>query len=125
MRWLLVSVATLSLIASATPPQLSPSAESAAIACRALETYNVADLKVTAVVFHQRDETQRSQLVALLHQHSGEVVEIQASDGKWQRAHLLRLKSCFGRGLLLLATPASIPEHAEFALRLPAISNNP
>jgi len=33
---------------------------------------------------------------------------------------MVRLKSCFGRGLLLLPVPVPFPDRAEFALRLPA-----
>jgi len=90
------------------------------IACRALEAHTDDELKIAVVVFHQRDEAQRSQLATLLRGHSGETVEVQAGDGTWRRARLLRLKSCFGRGLLILPAPAPFPERAEFVLRLPA-----
>ena len=99
-------------------PPASP--QTGTIACRALETHTDDGLKVTVVVFHQRDEAQRSQLAELLRGHSGQMVEVQASDGSWRRARMLRLKSCFGRGLLMLAAPAPFSERAEFALRLPA-----
>jgi len=94
-------------------------AEPARIACRALETRTDDELKVTVVVFHQRDEGQRSQLAELLRGHSGQMVEVQTADGAWHRARMVRLKSCFGRGLLLLPAPAPFPERTEFVLRLP------
>jgi len=103
--------------AQAVPPA---SPQTGTIACRALETHTDDKLNVTVVVFHQRDETQRSQLAELLRGHTGQMVEVRASDGSWRHARLLRLKSCFGRGLLMLPAPAPFSERAEFALRLPA-----
>lgn len=63
------------------------------IACRALEVHTDDELKVTVVVFLQRDEGQRSQLAALLREYSGAMVEVQTGNGAWWRARLLRLKS--------------------------------
>ena len=106
--------------------QVAPSATTNArtIACRALEAHTDDNLKVTVVVFHQRDETQRAQLATLLREQSGAMVEVQAGDGAWRRARVVRLKSCFGRGLLLLAAPAPFSDHTEFALRPPADSGS-
>ncbi|MGA2904699.1 MAG: hypothetical protein ABSD98_12770 [Candidatus Korobacteraceae bacterium] len=123
MRWIFVAFTALLLLLPvlAIPQQESPSGAAAVLlGCRALETYTDGELKVAAIVFHQRDEAQRSQLAMLLRDHSGEMVEIQAGDGKWRRARMVRLKSCFGRGLLLLTAPAPVSEHADFVLRFPA-----
>jgi len=117
-------VAALFLILPAfSVPQVAPSSATATpgtIACRALETHTDDELNIAVVVFHQRDEAQRSQLATLLRGHSGEMVEVQTADGAWRRARMVRLKSCFGRGLLLLPAPGPFPDRAEFALRLPA-----
>jgi len=99
-----------------TPQAATPPA-AVNVAFRALETHT--DDEVTVVVFHQWDEAQRSQLATLLREHSGAMVEVQAADGAWQRARMVRLKSCFGRGLLMLPAPAPFSDRAEFALRLP------
>ena len=93
--------------------------DSGTIACRALEAHTDDELKVTVIVFHQRDEAQRSQLAVLLREHSGETVEVQAANGVWRRARMVRLKSCFGRGLLMLPAPAPFSDRAEFMLRVP------
>ena len=118
----LSQAALLLILAIAAAAQAAPSpatAEPVRIACRALETHTDDELKVTVVVFHQRDEGQRSQLAELLRGHSGQMVEVQAGDGSWRRARIVRLKSCFGRGLLILPAPAPFPERTEFMLRLP------
>jgi len=123
MRCNLVSTTAWLLLLSvpSISQQVSPSGVAAgSLGCRALETYTDGELKVAAIVFHQHDEAQRSQLAVLLRDHSGEMVEIQGEDGKWRRARMVRLKSCFGRGLLLLTAPAPFSEHAEFLLRVPA-----
>jgi hypothetical protein len=119
MRTILVLLSVVILVLPVLPVS-ALAADTGTIACRALETHTDEALKVTVVVFHQRDEAQRTQLAALLREHSGEMIEVQASDGAWRRARLVRLKSCFGRGLLMLAAPAFLADRAEFALRLPA-----
>ena len=103
-------------------PALSQSAQSAppvTIACRALDVHADSDLKVAVIVFHQRDPAQQAELAPLLRNDSGQMVEIQGDDGGWRKARMLRLKSCFGRGLLMLATPSPVGEHAQFLLRVP------
>jgi hypothetical protein len=89
------------------------------IACRALEVHTDPDLKTAIVVFHQRDQAQASELAVLLRDHSGETVEIQGADGGWHSARMERLKTAFGRGMLMLAAPSPIAEHAQFLLRVP------
>jgi hypothetical protein len=102
--------------AQAAPPAATP--DTSTIACRVLEAHTDDDLKVTVVVVHQRDEGQRAPLATLLREHSRAMVEVQAGDGAWRRARLVRLKSCFGRGLLMLPAPAPFSDRAEFLLRL-------
>jgi len=113
----LLPILTILAVAQIAPH--AATAESGTIACRALETHTDDNLKVTVVVFHQRDQTERSRLATRLHEHSGAMVEVRSGDGAWRRARMVRLKSCFGRGLLLLPAPAPFPERTEFVLRLP------
>jgi len=77
------------------------------IACRVLEAHASTSPAVVAVVFHQRDKIDQARLSSALRQHSGEGVEVETGDGKSVSATVVRLKSCFGRGLLLL--PADAP----------------
>lgn len=89
------------------------------IACRALEAHAVENLGVSLVVFHHRDEAARGAMGELLRQHAGAAVEFQTRDGQWHAATLLRLKNCFGRGLLVFSTgSARLAEKEEFALRV-------
>jgi len=91
---------------------------SVTIACRALEVHTDSELRVAVIVFHQHDQAQSSELAVLLRDHSGQMVEIQGDDG-WHSARLERLRSCFGRGMLMLPAPSPIAEHSQFLLRVP------
>lgn len=95
------------------------------IACRALEVHADPDLKTVIVVFRARDEAQRAELAVLVRNHSGDMVEIQGTAGKWQSARMFRLRTCFGRGLLLVPVPSSLAEQSEFLLRVPGGSAEP
>jgi hypothetical protein len=101
MRIVSVACTALFLIFPALPgPQATPAsttADASTIACRTLEVHTDDELKVAVVVFHQRDEAQRSRLAVLLREHSGAMVEVQAGDGAWRRARLVRLKSALRR----------------------------
>jgi hypothetical protein len=106
-------------LAKAQAPPAPPPAP--LVACRALEVHTDAALGVTAVVFHQRDDDDRSRVGALLRAHDGAAVEFRTTDGASHSATLMRLKSCFGRGLLLFqAGAAHLAEKDEFLLRDPA-----
>jgi hypothetical protein len=100
-------------------------AVSVTIACRALEVHSDAELKTAIIIFHQSDQSQRNELGVLLHNHSGDMVEIQGSDGGWHPAHMVRLKSAFGRGMLMLMAPSPVAEHSQFLLRVPGGANPP
>lgn len=55
-----------------------------------------------------------------LNQYLGATVEWQAGKAKWQTATVVRLKSCFGRGLLLVPTNSVAPKEGEtFLLNFP------
>jgi len=93
------------------------------IACRVLEAHTSAHPAVIAVVFHQRDKQDQAQLGSLLESLAGESVELQTGDGNWAVVTVVRLKSCFGRGLLLLPGDAPPPkERATFVLRFSPVS---
>jgi hypothetical protein len=121
MRKLLSLLAMMTMpggFAAAQTP--APAVPTPTIACRALEVHTDTKLGVTIVVFHQRDDRDRERVGALLHGHDGGAVEFRTGDGVSHPATLMRLKSCFGRGLFLFpADAARIAEKDEFLLVAP------
>jgi hypothetical protein len=88
--------------------------------CHALEAHASSQPAVTIVVFNQRDKPDHARLSDLLKENDGASVELRTSDGKWHKATLVRLRSCFGRGLLFLAGDPGEPKDREnFLLRFP------
>jgi hypothetical protein len=88
--------------------------------CHALETHVNAQPAVTVVVFTQRDKTDHARLSDLLKESDSAAVELRTSDGKWHKANLVRLRTCFGRGMLFLAADSGAPHDREnFLLRFP------
>jgi hypothetical protein len=85
-----------------------------------MEVHTDAANRTTVIVFHQRDEASRAALAELLRAHSGDTVEIRAGEEQsWRRAIVFRLKSCLGRGLLLVPSDETqLKEGGEFHLKL-------
>jgi hypothetical protein len=121
---LLLSLALLGLIAGMPSTTAQPAAAGppgSPVACRVLEAHADAALGVTVVVFHQRDDADRARVGALLRAHDGAAIEFQTSDGASHAATVMRLKACFGRGLLLFRSGGAVlAEKDEFLLREPA-----
>jgi hypothetical protein len=107
------------------PAQASPqpAGNNAEVECRALEVHTDAAKTVTVVVFHHASEKSRSALAELLRAHSGALVEVAAegTQGNAWQGTVFRMKSCFGRGLLLLPATAALSKGAVFHLRLPQL----
>lgn len=124
--WLALATASMLLAllltwtkSSATPAPRPQAAN--VVACRVMEAHASAELRVVTVVFHQKDKKEAPRLGALLGKHSGASVEFQTADGVWHRAQVFRLKSCFGRGLLVFAAgEAQLAERKDFGLKFPA-----
>src|SRR6266404_5620921 len=72
------------------------------IACRVMEVFGADRASVHAIIFHRRDKADGPRLGESLLKHSGEEIEFETTDGERHRADVFRVKSCFGRGLLLL-----------------------
>ncbi len=95
-------------------------AENETIPCRVVEAFEAGKLGVRTILFHQRDKADGPRLGALLLAHSGEEMEFETRDGQRHRAVVFRVKSCFGRGLLLVPmSEVKLGERDEFTLRLP------
>ncbi len=88
-------------LARAREPGEASRALAETVACKVLESSTSERPSITLAVFHHRDAADRARLGTILRQHNGEPVEFQTADGRWHAATLLRLKTCFGRGLLL------------------------
>ena len=94
--------------------------EKGPIVCSVMEAFEEGRLGVRAIVFHQRDKADGPRLGSLLLTHSGEEMELETAGGRRYRATVFRVKSCFGRGLVLVPTSRlKLAEHDEFTLRLP------
>jgi hypothetical protein len=90
----------------------------ATIACSVLEAHTNRDLGVSAAVFHQRNKDEAARFSALLKEHTDASVEFQTTDRAWHKASVARLKSSFGRGLLLFAAgSAQLKEKDIFVLK--------
>ncbi len=117
-----LSLLVLSVLAPANEAAPAPRPQAANIlSCRVMEVHASAELRVVTVVFHQKEKNDGPRLGALLGKHSGASVEFQTADGTWRRAQVFRLKSCFGRGLLVFAADsARLAERRDFVLKFPA-----
>ena len=94
--------------------------EKGPIVCSVMEAFEEGRLGVRAIVFHQRDKADGPRLGSLLLTHSGEEMELETAGGRRYRATVFRVKSCFGRGLVLLPMgKLKLGEQDEFTLRLP------
>ena len=95
-------------------------AGNAPIVCSVMEAFEEGRLGVRAIVFHQRDKADGPRLGSLLLAHAGEEMELEIAGGRRYRATVFRVKSCFGRGLVLVPTSKlKLSQDDEFTLRLP------
>jgi hypothetical protein len=122
-----IAFAPLALVAILTCASPSPTAQanSAAtantVACSVLEAHSLVQPALTVVVFHQRDKIDQERLGDLLRRRSDSSVEFQTEDGAWHSATVVRLKSCFGRGMLIFpAGAARLEERGNFLLKFSA-----
>lgn len=104
----------------ATPPDQAshPASTSNLVTCRVLEVHANKDPGVVLVIFHQRDKQDQPRFAALLKQSSGGTIQIRPPGAQWQTAAVIRLKSCFGRGMLILPAGTTSPkEHADLVVK--------
>jgi hypothetical protein len=91
--------------------------------CRVLETHVIDSPAVIAVLFHQRDKQDQAEFASALVTHTGEKVQVRFGNGDGISGTVVRLKSCFGRGLLFLPRAAPpIKERDTFTLRFAPVS---
>jgi hypothetical protein len=103
---------------ASAPPK--PATEVETIACRAMEAGVSTGFGVRIVIFHYRDAADRNRLGQLLRKYNGATVRFETQGGSWRPATLLRLKTCFGRGLLVVASSAPPLAHGDdFLIQFP------
>ena len=118
-----VLVIPLSGLSQGTQVQQAPEikAENRQIICRVMEAFEDGRLGVRAIIFHQRDKADGPRLGSLLLAHSGKEMELETTGGQHYRVTVFRVRSAFGRGLVLVPTSKlKLGEHDEFTLLLPA-----
>ena len=91
------------------------------ITCSVLEVFQDGKLGVRVILFHQRDKADGPRLGALLAAQSGRELEIAVPGGQRYRATVFRMRSCFGRGMVLVrAGELNLCAHDQFTLHPPA-----
>ncbi len=76
------------------------------IRCRVIEAHTSKHPAAFIILFHQENRGDQARLSAMLRAHSGEQAEVQVR-GTWVNGAVIRMKGCFGRGLLVL--PSDVP----------------
>lgn len=88
------------------------------VSCRVLETWSVKKLGVAMAIFHQARKEDGPKLGEMLLQRDGATAEFQTPDGQWYAATVFRVKTCFGRGMLVFpAASASLTAHEVIPIR--------
>jgi hypothetical protein len=114
----LFALAPNSLLATPRDQAAHAAAPSNVVICRVLEVHANKDPGIVLVIFHQRDKQDQPRFAALLKQSSGGTIQIRPSGAQWQSAAVIRLKSCFGRGMLILpAGTTSLKERADLVVK--------
>ena len=122
---------SLLLLPTADAQQLqhrAPEQNLRVVACRVKEAHTSREPAAGLVVFPPRDKADADRFRSLRRRaEEGGAVEFQSSDGgAWQAASVVRLKSCFGRGLMVLPAGAVPPaEGGTFLLRFPVATLRP
>ena len=92
-------------------------AEPQTINCRTMEVFVAKSRGASVLIFHQRDKADGPKLSELLEKYAGQEVEVETGDGKRHRATVERIKSCFGRGMLIFsADEANLRVKEDFIL---------
>lgn len=106
------------LAASVVPAFAVPPTAATTVPCRVLEAERSEQFGMAIVIFHYRDEADRERLGTLLRKHNGATVQFQTADRQWHTATVFRLKTCFGRGLMLFpGAHVHLAAHDQFILQ--------
>ena len=111
-----LAVSTRLVYVAHAKPGPRDAADEYTVACRVLEAHAAAWPGVTIVLFHQQEKQDQALLGSLLNANSGARVGVKMGAGDWKPATVVRLKSCFGRGLLMFPAGAEAPKDGETLL---------
>jgi len=105
-----------------TAAHQSTAAQPGVVDCRVLETHTGSAPAVLVVIFHQNKKQDQPRLAELLKQHSGSSAEVQVGTGAWTKVNVFRLRTAFGRGMLLLpAGSMALKDGDTFHIRFVAV----
>jgi len=77
------------------------------VECKVLEAHTGSVPAVLVVIFHQDKKQDQPRLSELLKQNSGSNAEVQIGSGAWTKVNVFRLRTAFGRGMLLFPSGTS------------------
>ena len=116
--------ATVALAAPALRMMSQTSPASGALKCQVIESKTAPEVGASLAIFHQGEKADAEEVGAFLKEHDGAKVEFESTDGVWHPATVFRLKSCFGRGLLVFpAGQATLADGDRLTLRLALKTN--
>ncbi|MGH9688423.1 MAG: hypothetical protein ACRD5K_15175 [Candidatus Acidiferrales bacterium] len=96
-------------------PNAAP--ESNIVQCRVVEAHSSAEPAALLVIFRQQQKQDQPRLAALVKENSGTDAEVQIG-GAWSKVELFRLRTCFGRGMLVFPSAAlSLKDGDTFRIR--------
>jgi hypothetical protein len=126
LKQLTFCTVALLFFGSAVVAQIDAGAASSQLAKADPLTVNCSTMEVmvaewpgaSVVIFHQRDKADGRKLSELLKKYAGQEVQFETGDGKQHRATVARMKTCFGRGVLIFVSDeANLGVKEEFILR--------
>lgn len=118
----LVFAVAVPLFASSQAPAAHPNvaADPSVVECRVLEAHASAAPAALVVIFHQQQKQDQPRLAALIKENSGSEVELQSGSDTWSKVTVFRLRTCFGRGMIVLPPGTSALKDGDtFKVRFP------
>jgi hypothetical protein len=113
-----VAFAQPSLTARQAASRSNNASEPAVVQCRVLEAHASAAPAALVVIFHQDAKKDQPRLAALVKANSGSDADVQVGSAPWTKARIFRLRTCFGRGMMILAPgEAALKDGDTFRIR--------
>jgi hypothetical protein len=103
-----------------TAPHQITAPESGIVDCKVLEAHTGSAPAVKVVIFHQSKKQDQPRLAGYLKQNSGSDAEVQLGTDAWTKVNVFRLRTAFGRGMLLLPADSALKVGDTFRIRFAA-----